>query len=98
MELGALEPALAGAAHAWLLPEEGQIDSVAAMRSLHAEAQGVRWNWNRRVSAVQDGVLVLDDGTTQRFDLVFDVRGTGARPELPVRGVRGETAWLHAPG
>jgi glycine oxidase len=97
-ELGALEPALAGAAHAWLLPQEGQIDPVAAMRSLHAEAKGVRWNWNRRVSAVQDGVLVLDDGTQQRFDLVFDVRGTGARPELPVRGVRGETVWLHAPG
>jgi glycine oxidase len=98
-ELQALEPALHGASHAWLLPEEGQIDPVAAMRALHDEAAGVRWNWNRRVSAVRDdGVLVLDDGTQQRFDLVFDVRGTGARPELPVRGVRGETVWLHAPG
>ena len=26
------------------------------------------------------------------------MRGTGARPELPVRGVRGEIFWLHAPG
>jgi glycine oxidase len=29
---------------------------------------------------------------------VFDTRGTGARPALPVRGVRGEIFWLHAPG
>ena len=32
------------------------------------------------------------------FDHVFDVRGVGAKPELPVRGVRGEVFWLHAPG
>ena len=39
-----------------------------------------------------------DLDAVQRFDLVFDVRGTGARPALPVRGVRGEVVWLHAPG
>jgi glycine oxidase len=97
-ELSGLEPALQGAAHAWLLPKEGQIDPVAAMHSLHVEAPGVRWNWNRQVRSAGEGALEFDDGTQQRFDLVFDVRGTGARPELPVRGVRGETAWLHAPG
>lgn len=97
-QLGGLEPALHGASHAWLLPREGQIDPVGALRSLHAEAQDVRWHWSRRVSAVDPGALVLDDGTQQRFDLVFDVRGVGARPQLPVRGVRGETIWLHAPG
>jgi glycine oxidase len=31
------------------------------------------------------------------FDHVFDVRGVGARPQLPVRGVRGEIFLLHAP-
>jgi glycine oxidase len=36
--------------------------------------------------------------STHRFDHVFDVRGVGARPQLPVRGVRGEVFWLHAPG
>jgi glycine oxidase len=96
-QVNELEPALQGAAHAWLLPREGQIDPVAAMRALHDEAESVRWNWNRRVSTVEEGGLVFDDGTRQRFDLVFDVRGTGARPQLPVRGVRGETVWLHAP-
>jgi glycine oxidase len=32
------------------------------------------------------------------FDHVFDVRGVGAKPDIPVRGVRGEVFWLHAPG
>ena len=97
-QLAELEPALHGASNAWLLPKEGQIDPVGAMRSLHAEAAGVDWHWNRRVTAVEQGALLLEDGSRGRFDLVFDVRGTGSRPELPVRGVRGETVWLHAPG
>ena len=96
--LAQLEPALHGAAHAWLLPQEGQIDAVAAMQALHAEAAGVRWHWSQRVDSVRAGLLVLGDGTQRRFECVFDVRGTGGRPALPVRGVRGETAWLHAPG
>lgn len=96
--LAELEPALQGAAHAWLLPREGQIDPVATLRALHAEAVGVSWHWHRSVSAVHAGTLTLEDGSPQRFDVVFDVRGTGGRPELPVRGVRGETVWLQAPG
>jgi glycine oxidase len=39
-----------------------------------------------------------EQGESLRFDHVFDVRGIGARPQLPVRGVRGEVFWLHAPG
>lgn len=97
-QLAVLEPALQGASHAWLLPQEGQIDPVGALRALHAFAEGAGWHWNRRVITVQPGALVFEDGTQQRFDLVFDVRGTGARAEWPVRGVRGETVWLHAPG
>ena len=96
-QLSELEPALQGAAHAWLLPQEGQIDPVAAMRALHDEAPAVRWNWKRSVRSVEEGALLFDDGARQRFDVVFDVRGTGGRPELPVRGVRGETVWLQAP-
>ena len=96
--LGELEPSLHGASHAWLLPDEGQIDPIAALLALHAEAPGVQWHWNQRVESVVPGQLVLQDGMQPRFDMVFDVRGTGSRPELPVRGVRGETVWLHAPG
>ena len=97
-QLAQLEPALHGPSHAWLLPDEGQIDPVATLLALHGEATGVQWHWNQPVASVAPGVLALRDGTQQRFDLVFDVRGTGSRPELPVRGVRGETVWLHAPG
>lgn len=96
--LAQLEPSLHGAAHAWLLPDEGQIDPVAALLALQAEADGVAWHWGRTVASVTAGALLLQDGSTHRFDLAIDVRGTGSRPELPVRGVRGETVWLHAPG
>jgi glycine oxidase len=96
--LSALEPALFGAAHAWLLPGEGQIDAPAVMAALHEDATGACWRWQSRVTELAPGALHLDGLGWQRFDTVFDVRGAGARPALPVRGVRGETVWLHAPG
>ncbi|HET9641799.1 MAG TPA: FAD-dependent oxidoreductase [Burkholderiaceae bacterium] len=96
VQLAELEPSLQGAAHAWLLPDEGQIDTVQAMLALQAEAAGVTWHWQRSVINMQSGRLTLEDGLTHRFDLVFDVRGVGARSALLVRGVRGETVWLQA--
>lgn len=92
-----LEPAVNGPAHAWLLPDEGRIHTVQAMQALAAGADGVAWHWGRSVHAAEPGLLRADDGE-HRFDRVFDVRGTGARPQLPVRGVRGEIFWLQAPG
>lgn len=88
-----LEPAVNGPAHAWLLPREGRIHTVQAMQALAVSAHGARWHWNREARSVNAGSI---DG--ERFDWVFDVRGLGARPQLPVRGVRGEIFWLHAPG
>lgn len=97
-DLQSLEPALQGAAHTWLLPQEGQIDTVATMQALQAEAPDVAWHWGATVDTLHPGELSLCNGSTRRFDCVFDVRGIGARPALPVRGVRGEIVWLHAPG
>lgn len=100
-QLGALEPCLHGSAgplHAWLLPGEGHIDTVRTLQALQADAPGVRWHWASPVSGVSPHALATAHGDTHTFDLVFDVRGAGARPDLPVRGVRGETVWLHAPG
>lgn len=98
MGLKALEPAVYGAAHSWLLPIEGQIDTVEAMTAMTAAATalGVTWRWGETVTEVSQGNLKT---TAQdfSFDWVFDVRGTGARPDLKVRGVRGEIFWLHAP-
>jgi glycine oxidase len=92
--LCALEPQVA-CTHAWLLPGEGQIHSVQAMSALAEGAlqRGVSWRWGRRVERIAPGRI---DG--EGFDLVFDVRGVGARPDVAVRGVRGEILWLHAPG
>ncbi len=99
-ELRALEPAVQGAAHAWLLEHEAQIDCVQAMLALVAGTAQlpVRWHWQTRVDGVTPGKLTLADGATPHFDHAFDVRGTGARPDLSVRGVRGEIITLHAPG
>jgi glycine oxidase len=92
-----LEPALQGAAHAWLLPCEGSILTVQAMQALAAGAAGTHWHWGTAVTRAEPGVIATAAGE-HRFDQVFDVRGTGARPALPVRGVRGEIFWLQAPG
>jgi glycine oxidase len=98
-QLREIEPALHGPSQAWLLPGEGQIDTVQAMQALAAAASdsGVRWHWSRAVDRVAPGELQAG-ADRHRLDWVFDVRGTGARPDLPVRGVRGEIFWLHAPG
>ena len=96
--LQALEPALPAFAHAWLLPGEAQIDPLATLSALHAQAHGVQWHWGRPVAQVVPGQLRFADGSRADFDTVIDVRGLGARPDLPLRGVRGETCWLHAPG
>ena len=94
-----LEPSISGPALAWLLPCEGQIHPIQALQALAAQAstQGVQWHWSTPVEQVMPGVLHAG-GTPHHFDHVFDVRGVGAKPALPVRGVRGEVFWLHAPG
>lgn len=94
-----LEPAVQGPAQAWLLPGEASLHTVHAMQALASTATraGARWNWGQTVERVDSGALWAG---SQRhvFDWVFDARGTGARHDLPVRGVRGEVFTLHAPG
>jgi glycine oxidase len=98
MALRSTESAIHTSGSAWLLPIEGQIDTVQAMTAMTVAATvlGVTWRWNESVTSLQQGVIKT---TAQdfKFDWVFDVRGTGARPDLAVRGVRGEIFWLHAP-
>jgi len=101
-QLGALEPRVQGAAHAWLLGGEGAIDPVAAMAALHqaASRHGAQWHWGQRVTQLdEDGRLHLGNGQVQQFDAVIDARGVGANTAIEggVRGVRGETIWLQAP-
>jgi glycine oxidase len=91
-------PAIHTSGSAWLLPIEGQIDTVQAMTAMTAAATtlGVTWLWSESVTSFSQGVIKTAKQDFQ-FDWVFDVRGTGAKPDLPVRGVRGEIFWLHAP-
>jgi glycine oxidase len=96
--LQTLEPALARGLHGWYLPGEGQVDAQALMTALCADAPGVRWHWGRHVERVEPRRLRFEDGRALRCDIAIDTRGLGARPALPVRGVRGEMLWLHAPG
>lgn len=96
--LTSLEPSVQGPSLVWLLPCEGYVEVHNTMHALHAQAsrQGVQWHWGVAVEAVEPGALVRS-GARKTFDHVFDVRGVGARPQLPVRGVRGEIFLLHAP-
>lgn len=96
--LESLEPAVATGLHAWLLPEEAQVMSRDMLQALAVHATGVHWCWGERADRVEPGRITLADGETLSFDLAIDVRGVGARPEMPLRGVRGEVIWLHAPG
>jgi glycine oxidase len=102
-------PAIHTSGSGWLLPIEGQIDTVQAMMAMTAAATtlGVTWRWNEAVTQLAQGMIQSTNGS-HNFDWVFDVRGTGARSDLQVRGgnseimsrvrgVRGEIFWLHAP-
>lgn len=91
-------PAIHTSGSAWLLPIEGQIDTVQAMTAMTAAATtlGVTWRWNEAVTQLPQG-MIQTTNDSHNFDWVFDVRGTGARPDLQVRGVRGEIFWLYAP-
>jgi len=107
-QLQQIEPSLHGTSgplHAWMLHGEGHIDTVRTMQCLHDDAPGVHWHWGQAVHALGPGHMDIThvqgmgpSPSRTGFDWVFDVRGVGARPDLPVRGVRGEVVWLHAPG
>ena len=56
-QLGSLEPAVHGVAHAWLLSGEGQIHTVQAMLALAQGATdvGTRWRWSHTVMSSRRG-------------------------------------------
>lgn len=96
--LARIEPAIAPDLHAWLLPGEAQLMPREMLTALAQHAPGVRWCWGKRIAQVTPGRIVPEGGKAADFDLAIDSRGAGAQPALPVRGVRGEVIWLHAPG
>lgn len=97
-ELARLEPALAPRLSAWLLEGEGQVLPGPLMQALCDAAPNVQWHWGRRAEAVEPRRVQLDGGEVLVADWAIDTRGLGAKSSLPLRGVRGELLWLHAPG
>ncbi len=62
-------------------------DQVGAfVRSLH-EAHGVRFHLGRKPTAIADGSVTVDDGSTLRCDFV--VMGVGVRPRLAIAEAAG---------
>ncbi|MDT9000771.1 FAD-dependent oxidoreductase [Paucibacter sp. APW11] len=97
-QLQQLEPALhAPGLQAWLLPGEGLIHPLQAMAALHGNSPGVDWQWNSAVIVAHHHRLELADGRRIDADWAIDARGLGARPALPLRGVRGEVVALELP-
>ncbi|WP_431263907.1 FAD-dependent oxidoreductase [Roseateles chitinivorans] len=68
------------------------------MAALHDGAADARWHWSRPVDQVLPGELHFADGGRWQGDWAIDARGLGARPPLPLRGVRGEIVTLSLPG
>jgi glycine oxidase len=97
-ELAALEPALAPRLSGWWLEGEGQVLPSPMMQALCDAAAGVTWHWGRHAEKVEPRRVVLDGGEVLHADWAVDTRGLGAKGALPLRGVRGEVLWLHAPG
>lgn len=89
-----LEPALVPGLLAWKLEGEGFIDPLAAMDALYQGAEAARWHWQQPVQELEPHRLRLADGRLIEADWVIDCRGLGARPDLPLRGVRGEILTL----
>lgn len=75
-----------------------QVNAVEQGVLVFASALGAEPCETNRPSTIEtSATLEQAQGERRTFDHVFDVRGVGARPQLPVRGVRGEIFLLHAP-
>ena len=91
----ALEPSLETRfAQGLYLPGEGQLDNRELMAALLHQLQRlhVPLYW-QTAKAPQD----FNPGQAGEPDWVVDCRGLGAKGSLPLRGIRGEVARIHAP-
>ena len=76
------------------LPGEGQLDNRELMASLLHALQNLKvpLHWHT-AKAPED----FQPGQPGQPDWVVDCRGLGAKGSLPLRGIRGEVARIHAP-
>lgn len=92
------EPELGHLGEGLWVTNEGQLDTMALLGTLQNRLldKGVCWKENTEVQSIKPGRINTKE-ISYDFDWVFDCRGLGAKNELPLRGVRGELLWLHAP-
>jgi glycine oxidase len=98
-EILQLEPELTKFAQGYFLAEEAQIDNQTLLSVLedYLEKTEVKWYKNSFVQEVLRGKININ-GKTEKFDLVIDCRGIGAKSLFEnLHAVRGELLWLHAP-
>lgn len=94
-----LEPEITKFHQGYYFPQEGHIDSQTLFYALgrYLKERGVSWYNEACVETVEPFKISVDN-IAQKFDMVFDCRGLGAKSLFDdLRGVRGELIWLHAP-
>ncbi|CAN5380891.1 glycine oxidase ThiO [soil metagenome] len=107
-QLSVLEPSLFGRFdNALFACDEGQIDNRELMRALSSALLDGQCDWkvNTLVQSVEQRTIskgAISELSTSagkyQFDLVFDCRGMGGKPEFSeLRGVRGEMLEVEAP-
>lgn len=97
-EIVVLEPELSKFEEAYHFPNEAHLDNQALLIALQQYlcSQGVSWH-QQWVTEVAPGQIKINH-EIERFDIVFDCRGMGAKANFPdLQGIRGELIWLYAP-
>lgn len=98
-EIAKLEPELASFSHGYYLPDEGGVNARKIFISL-GKYLLPRVNWLAKMPVADDcpnGIIRINN-KTDRFDLVLDCRGLGAKGIFnSLRGVRGEIIRVFAP-
>lgn len=93
------EPNLAGRfSQGVFLAQEAQLDNGELFHALEKalDQLSVDWHSEEAVERLSKHDLVTAKGR-YRFDVVIDARGTGAKDQVSVRGVRGEVLTVDAP-
>lgn len=93
------EPELEHLGQGLYLPGEGQVDPIELMQSLVMDLESmsnVNLHYEVEVSSVSSKSIRFGD-INKLYDWIIDCRGLGAKNDLPLRAVRGELLWLHAP-
>ncbi|MEJ2416141.1 MAG: glycine oxidase ThiO [Exilibacterium sp.] len=94
-----LEPDLAGTFHQGIfLNAEAHIDNRALLQSLLREIERLGADCHEHAEVEVAPYQILRGGAAQRFDLVLDCRGVGAKKQWrELRGVRGEVLRVQTP-